>query len=146
MFKAGKFCRSSFVFREHGRAAQRYPISLEVIDSSIILQRRFNLPKYMVYLTDKHAMVHGAIRLETGQEYSLSGFPKQLIPGKDANRSLMLEGIPGGTDNIDSISSQPSAWEVPSLQDVPSPIPPLENDSGPSSEGSAYRSWARSYT
>jgi hypothetical protein len=143
MFKAGKFRRSSFVFREYGCAAQRYPISLEVIDNEMISQRRFNLPKYMVYLTDKHAMVHGAIRLESGQEYSLSGFPKQLILGKDANR------LPGGTDNTDPMSSQLSAWEVPTLQDVPSPIPPPDNSpshAGPSSEASAYRSWARSYT
>jgi hypothetical protein len=105
MLKAGKFRHLSFIFREYGCAAQKYPISPEVIDSEIIVQRRFNLPKYMVYLTDKHAMVHGAIRLENGQEYSLSGFPKQLIIGKEASR------LPREMDNTDPMSSQLLEWK-----------------------------------
>jgi hypothetical protein len=142
MLRDGKFRRSSFVFREYGCAAQRYPVSVEVIESEMILQRQFNLPKYMVYLTDKHAMVHGAIRLENGQEYPLSGFPKQLIVAKEASRSRALEDGSGGAE---SISSQKSLWEVPNLPEMPSPKAQPDNSSGSLSEDSASHGWARSF-
>jgi hypothetical protein len=96
MLKDGRFRRSCFVFREDGHAAQRFPIPPEVIEGELISQRQFHLPKLTVYLTGMHAMVHGAMQLQTGQEYPLSGFPKQLVLEKNTRpgSSVMLRERP----------------------------------------------------
>jgi hypothetical protein len=79
MLKVGKFSCSCFVFQEHGYRAQEFRIPQKDIDSGMIVESRFRLPEFPVHLQQKHAMVYGKIRFETGQECPLSGFPKTLV-------------------------------------------------------------------
>jgi hypothetical protein len=101
----------------------------------MISRSRFHLPKLTIFFTQMHALVHGALQLQTGQEYPLSGFPKQLVLEKGSKRGnsamlhlmslenpdrlLIVVGVSTGFDDVDLLCSQLSAWEAPSLQDMP---------------------------
>jgi hypothetical protein len=79
LFRSSRFGRSQFVFREEGCVNQIFETSSRAITSKMISSSCFRLPEFGVYLTKKTATVYAAIRFATQQEYSLSGFPRQLV-------------------------------------------------------------------
>lgn len=86
MFKSGEFRQSLFVFQEEGYGKQIFKMPSNIINIEMISNSRFHMPTLLVYLTQKRAIVNAAIQLATGQEYSLSGFPRRLVAEKEHHR------------------------------------------------------------
>ncbi|OCK81310.1 hypothetical protein K432DRAFT_425035 [Lepidopterella palustris CBS 459.81] len=129
LLRTGTFSGLTFVFREEGCQAQGFVIPPETIVTDLIRDHKFSAPKFPVHLTARSAVVHATIYLRNGKEFSLSGFPKQLI--KESNSSAPLGAGPG-SDSGNSISGRLPVWKAPSLKDLPSPselsLSPLDRE------------------
>ncbi|KAF2259856.1 hypothetical protein CC78DRAFT_524125 [Lojkania enalia] len=77
LLKTGKFRNSSFVFWEDRHDAQEFPIPVHALQS-MVTDRVFVVQRFLIPVFDLKALVHGVLRLENGEEYPLSGFPRKL--------------------------------------------------------------------
>ncbi|PVH95746.1 hypothetical protein DM02DRAFT_731639 [Periconia macrospinosa] len=103
----GPFPNSSFVFWEQDYAPQHFPISQHAIDS-MVQQGRFPSLKILLPVWDVDAVVHGVLRLEGGEEYPLSAFPRCLLVG---GQKLSRKG----NLDISSLSKVPT-WSAPAVE------------------------------
>ena len=84
----GTFEGLAFVFREEGYRTQRLIIPPETIENDLMAHRPFTVPKLRIHVTEKNATVFAGILLITGEQFELSGFPRQLVRGsRRFNRS-----------------------------------------------------------
>lgn len=88
MFKEGRFKNAEFVFREHRCASQPVKISSMVIQDMIV-ELRFQMPKIRLLISEPFAKVSAVLRSETGEEYSISGFPRVLLGKKEEARGRL---------------------------------------------------------
>jgi hypothetical protein len=77
LLKTGPFRKSEFVFWEEDYGAQQFPIAASRIEK-MVRELQFPVLKLLMPLWQRDAVVHGVLKLETGEEYSISGFPRQL--------------------------------------------------------------------
>ncbi|KAF1960915.1 hypothetical protein CC80DRAFT_590230 [Byssothecium circinans] len=77
LLKSGTFRNSEFVFWETDYGAQQFPIASRTLEK-IIRNAEFPVLRILLPLWDVDAVVHGVLRLESGEEYPLSAFPRRL--------------------------------------------------------------------
>lgn len=78
LLHSGQFRNSEFVFWEEGYGSQQqFPIAASILDI-MIRDSHFEGMKVLVPLWSTDATVHAVLRLENGEEYPLSGFPRAL--------------------------------------------------------------------
>lgn len=86
LLKNGIFRDSEFVFWEEGYGPQQFPVASRTLEK-VIREQRFPMQRLLLPLWQVGAIVHGVLRLENGEEYPLSGFPRQLSnTGKNHSR------------------------------------------------------------
>ena len=77
MLKFGTFRNSEFAFWEEGYGSQHFPVATQTLDV-MIREQRFTMFRLLIPLWQQDALVHGVLKLENGEEYPLSGFPRKL--------------------------------------------------------------------
>ena len=87
LLKRGPYHNAEFVFWEQDYAPQHFPISAQAIDA-MVQHARFPALKILLPVWDVDAVVHGVLRLEGGEEYPLSAFPRCLLVGGRSTSSL----------------------------------------------------------
>ena len=74
------FRNSEFVFWEEGYGAQQFPLPTRNIET-MIHDQQWTIFTLLLPLWQPDAIVNGVLRLENGDEYLLSGFPRPFNCG-----------------------------------------------------------------
>jgi hypothetical protein len=77
LLKFGTFRNSEFSFWEEGYGSQHFPVAAQTLDV-MIREQKFAMFRLLIPLWQQDAVVHGVLKLENGEEYPLSGFPRRL--------------------------------------------------------------------
>ncbi|KAF2803679.1 uncharacterized protein BDZ99DRAFT_546125 [Mytilinidion resinicola] len=121
-FSGGTFSGLRFIFREEGYDAQVFAIPHESLVIDLIHSSRFTAPKFPVQLSTRSAVVNGTICLRNGEEFPLSGFPKQLLREKRPSSSRFTSASGSGSSSTPTPGQlSMGVWTAPSLIDIPSP-------------------------
>ncbi|CAI6303542.1 unnamed protein product [Periconia digitata] len=121
LLRTGPFRASEFVFWEesstsnqqpllssqHPHQRHSFPISNHTLDS-MVHRGVFPVLKLLLPVWDVDAVVHGVVRLETGEEWALSAFPRVLgKTGKAKPQNLDISSVN---------SNRVPTWSAPAVQ------------------------------
>lgn len=90
LLKSGAYRNSEFVLWEEGYNPQQFPIAARTLDT-MIREQRFTTLKLLLPLWQPQNIVHAVLRLENGEEYPLSGFPRSLSNASQ-NHGMLFRG------------------------------------------------------
>jgi hypothetical protein len=74
---SGPFRNSEFIFWEQDYGEQIFPLAASTLDT-MTREALFPVLRILLPVWDVDALVHGVLRLENGEEYALSAFPRRL--------------------------------------------------------------------
>lgn len=77
LFRNGRLRNSEFVFEEESCEQQTFIVHPSAIDD-MIMHLHFQIPDIMIQISEPASRVMGVLHLENGEEYAISGFPRQL--------------------------------------------------------------------